>query len=104
MRRLPIILVLGAIAGAALGASPEVRQAGRKFAPDRLTVARGTTVRFVNDEKIVHHAFVNSSDFSADTGDIEPGKTKEIAFDRAGSFDVRCAIHPQMRLRVDVRE
>lgn len=104
LRFLPIIVVTGLIAGAALAAMPEIRQAGRKFTPDRLVVTKGTAVHFVNDEKLVHHAFVNTAEFIADTGDIAPGEAKDIVFDHIGTFDVRCAIHPQMRLTVEVGE
>ena len=79
-----------------------VRQANRAFAPATLTVARGTGVRFINDEAIVHHAYVDSPGFSTDSGDIQPGGSAVLRFDKEGRFLVRCAIHPKMRLDVDV--
>lgn len=108
-RVLPLLLacLCGLVAGAALAlaAEPvEVRQAGRHFAPDRLKLKRGTAVDFINDEDVVHHAFVTTAAFSADTGDISPGESKRIVFDRTGRFDVHCAIHPQMSLAVEVTE
>ena len=106
-RALLVIALCGLVAGAALAlaAEPvEVRQAGRHFAPDRLKLKRGTAVDFINDEDVVHHAFVTTPAFSADTGDISPGESKRIVFDRIGKFDVRCAIHPQMALAVEVTE
>ena len=85
-------------------AAPEVivRQVGRLFTPAKLSIARDTLVRFVNDETIVHHAFVDTPTFAVDSGDIAPGGSAVLRFDKEGRFLVRCAIHPKMRLDVDV--
>ena len=102
--RVPVVVALGLSAGAAVGAEFEVRQNDKLFSPARLTVRVGGVVQFANDEKFVHHAFVDTPQFKADTGDILPGESKDIVFTRAGQFVVRCAIHPQMRMMVEVRE
>ena len=104
MRILPVVTILGLGAGAALGAEFEVRQSDRSFAPARLTVGKGSVVHFANDETYVHHAFVDTPDFKADTGDIPPGERRDIVFTRAGTYTIRCAIHPQMKLVVEVTE
>lgn len=104
MRRLLIAIVLGLMAGAAIAAEFEVHQAGRIFIPARLSVGKGSVVHFANDEKIVHHAFVDTPQFVADTGDIPPGESRDIIFTRPGSYTIRCAIHPQMHMTVDVSE
>lgn len=104
-----VLLALAATAGTAAvltgaRAVPDVvvHQANRTFAPARLTVPRGTDVRFINDETIVHHAYVDSQGFSTDSGDIQPGGSAVLRFDKEGRFLVRCAIHPKMRLDVEV--
>lgn len=104
MRRLPIIMSLGLATGAAVAAGIEVHQADRQFLPAQLTVAKGSIVHFVNDEAIVHHAFVDTRDFAVDSGDIPPGESRDIVFTQTGAFVVRCAIHPAMRLSVQVGE
>lgn len=104
MRKLFIAIVLGLVTGVAIAAEFEVRQVGRMFTPARLNVGKGSVVHFVNDEKIVHHAFVDTPQFAADSGDIPPGESRDIVFTRPGSYTVRCAIHPQMRMMVDVSE
>ena len=104
MRVLPAIIVLGLGAGAAIGAEFDVRQAKKAFMPERLSVAKGSVVNFANDEKFVHHAFVDSPQFAADTGDIPPGEARRIVFTKAGTFVVRCAIHPSMKMTVEVSE
>jgi plastocyanin len=104
MRTLPIVVVLGLAAGAALGAEFEVHQAGRIFTPARLIVGKGSVVHFANDEKFIHHAFVDTPQFAADTGDIPPGESRNIFFTRPGLYTISCAIHPQMRMTVEVSE
>ena len=104
MRVLPAVMILGLAAGAAVGAEFEVRQADRVFAPARLVVGKGSVVHFANDENFVHHAFVDTPQFAADTGDIPPGESRDIVFTQAGVYTIRCAIHPQMKLTVEVSE
>ena len=38
-----------------------------------------------------------------DSGDQEPGSKTNIAFPVAGTFDVLCAIHPKMKLTIQVK-
>jgi plastocyanin len=104
MRILAPVIGFGLIAGAAIAAEVEVHQSERTFVPGRLTVAKGSVVSFANDEQFTHHAFVDTPQFAADTGDIPPGESRGITFNKAGTYLVRCAIHPQMKMTVDVSE
>jgi plastocyanin len=104
MRRIALASLIGLATGAAIGAEFEVRQAGKVFAPARLAVTTGSVVHFVNDETFFHHAFVDTPQFAADTGDIPPGESRDIVFSRAGIYTISCAIHPQMKMTVEVRE
>ena len=80
-----------------------VSQRDRKFSPDRLVVDRGTVVHIVNDDTVTHHVYVDSPGMSFDSGEQPIGTTVDLKFDRAGTFDVLCAIHPTMHLRVVVK-
>lgn len=104
MRNLPIVVILGLASGAAAGAEFEVHQAGRVFTPAYLVVGKGSIVHFANDEKFVHHAFVDTPHFKADTGYIPPGESRAIMFTLHGIYSIRCAIHPQMKMTVEVIE
>ena len=105
MKRLFFVVIgLGLLAGAAIAAEFEVRQSDRLFAPARLMVGKGSVVHFANDESFVHHAFVDTPRFKADTGDIPPGEARDIVFTQAGLYTIRCAIHPQMKMMVEVSE
>lgn len=82
----------------------QVSQRDQRFHPGALTISRGASVRVVNDDGVVrHHAYIHSPNFRFDSGDQEPGHHSDIRFTAAGHFVVLCAIHPRMRLVVDVR-
>ena len=94
--------VLGAWAAWAANV-PVVTQANRKFQPQQVEVARGGTIRFVNDDgQLLHHVYSTSPDFGFDSGEQEPGKAIEERFTVPGTFTVLCGIHPKMRLVVTV--
>ena len=56
-----------------------------------------------NDDKFVHQIYVASPSMSYESNEQPPGTNVEISFPTAGTFDVRCHIHPKMLLKVDVR-
>ena len=94
-------------AGAAVAAAAVhvISQRGREFQPHELVIQRGDTLQIVNDDDdLIHHAFIESSDFSFDSGDQKPGSRTDVAFTKSGVFMVLCAIHPKMKLRVTVQE
>ena len=81
-----------------------VSQKDRVFQPGTLDIAAGEVVRFVNDDgELLHHAYVSTPQFAFDSGEQEPGSRMDVAFPVAGTFTVRCAIHPKMRLVVTVK-
>ena len=80
-----------------------VSQRKREFWPNHLKLTRGSAVRIVNDDKVTHHVFIKNKIMSFDSGEQPIGKTIKIDFDKQGRFAVRCAIHPLMRLTVEVK-
>ncbi len=85
-------------------AGPTVSQKERTFLPHQLEIARGDTVHVVNDDgELIHHAYVATAAYSFDSGEQEPGSITDIRFTVAGTYTVRCRIHPKMSLIVTVR-
>jgi plastocyanin len=80
-----------------------VSQKERKFTPDWLDVSRGSIVRIMNDDKVTHHVYVDSPGMTFDSGEQPIGTTVDLKFDRAGVYEVLCAIHPTMHLKVNVK-
>jgi plastocyanin len=80
-----------------------VSQKNRTFNPDRLVIARGTVVHIMNDDNVTHHVYVDAPTMKFDSGEQPVGSTVDLKFDVDGTFLVRCAIHPTMRLIVTVK-
>jgi plastocyanin len=85
------------------GGSTTVSQKNRAFAPSELNVAQGAVVHIVNDDAVTHHVYVDSPAMKFDSGEQPIGATVDLRFDEKGTFLVRCAIHPTMRLAVTVK-
>lgn len=93
-----------ALASQVLAAEPVViTQKGKTFHPSETTIETGGTVVIENDDRVLHHVYIDSPEFKFDSGEQPPSRRVSIKFDRAGVFEVRCDIHPKMRLRVMVK-
>lgn len=99
------VALLGLTAAVAQSGTPTVGQKDRTFSTDTLSVSPGTTVRFVNDDTVAHNVVVRDpAGGAAQTSPLQkPGDQTEVAFRNAGDHDVRCAIHPRMRMTVKVQ-
>jgi plastocyanin len=64
------------------------------FNPATLTVAKGTTVTWRNDDGVVHTS--TSDNTGWDTGDMQRGANRTTAFNTAGTFKYHCTYHRAM--------
>ena len=95
---LGILLLLPALA---LAAAPTVVvQKGRAFHPGEITIAKGDMVTFTNDDSFIHQIYVTGL---FDSEEKAPGQNLNETFSQSGTFQVRCHIHPTMKLTVQVR-
>jgi plastocyanin len=83
--------------GAAAGGGT-VAMAGLRFEPGTLTVAKGATVVFDNDDTAPHTVTARSG--GTDSGVIDPGKSFSLV--ASEGFDYFCSIHPSMTARLVV--
>ncbi len=71
---------------------------GFAFNPQTITITKGTTVTWINEDSATHtvtgNAFI--------TEILNQGQTFSYTFDEAGTFDYWCKIHPSMRGKVVV--
>ena len=79
-----------------------VGQAGKIFNPETLQIKVGDSVKFNNDDKVTHAVLVHGP-AESNLGQIKPGDAKSVSFDQAGTYDVKCAIHPKMKLTITVQ-
>ena len=63
---LAAMLLMGA-ASPAFAADHVVAQKGRRFHPDEVTIARGDTITFTNNDEFIHQIYVAAENFSFDS-------------------------------------
>lgn len=95
-------------AGALAAAEYTVDQHNKTFEKDgakidKLSIKAGDTVHFRNMDPWFHNVFSLSELKTFDLGSYPQGQQKPVVFDKAGTVDVECAIHPQMQLEVEVK-
>jgi plastocyanin len=75
-----------------------VTMAGLTFTPATLTVARGSTVVFDNDDTAPHTVTARSG--GVDSGVLDPGR--QFSTTVTDGFDYFCSIHPSMTAKIAV--
>ncbi len=108
--RVPAVIVLAVTAcvlfawDAFAAARMLVSQRERIFHPNQMEIRRGDTVQVQNDDgELIHHAYVATDTFNFNSGEQMPGSITNIRFTEAGTFTIRCRIHPKMALVVTVK-
>jgi plastocyanin len=92
-------LVLTPMAAFADDAHTVVQQ-GRTFRPGEITINKGEALTFTNKDEFIHQIYVQGL---FDTDEKAPGQNITETFSEAGTFEVRCHIHPKMKLIVHVK-
>lgn len=80
-----------------------VVQKDREFSKQSVDIAVGDTIRFTNEDPYAHQLYVRSPKFSFSSEAQPKGMILPVPFSVAGSFEVRCEIHPKMLLTVNVK-
>jgi plastocyanin len=99
-RRLLLALLASGLAVLPAAAATVVSQKGRTFRPGEINILRGETVTFTNEDSYIHQVYVSGL-FESD--ERAPGENVNQVFTAAGTFQVRCRIHPTMKLTIRVR-
>ena len=112
-RGLVVALVLGPVIGAMLALGAVAAQDATKkdaneitidnftFTPKELTVAVGTTVKWVNHDDIPHTIVEKKTTFRSKALDTDDSYS--FTFTSAGTFDYFCGLHPHMVGQVIVK-
>ena len=100
MRKFLVALLLLPIAAYAADAGHTISQKGRAFHPTDVTINRGESLTFTNEDSFIHQIYV---DGLFDSEEKAPGENLNETFPGTGTFQVRCHIHPTMRMTVHVK-
>jgi plastocyanin len=107
MRQIAIItaIVLTSMASFSYAAddAAKVTISGFQFSPAKITVKKGTTVTFANEDAAPHTVTPENETEFTGTARILKGETVQIKFDHAGVQKYHCAIHPSMTGEVIVK-
>ena len=97
--------------GAALLIAPGARaedhvivQKDKNFSAEEIVVKAGDRVVFRNEDEVSHNVFSRSPGEEFEVRVQLPGQETAVALTKPGSADVRCAIHPNMKLHVTVEK
>jgi plastocyanin len=108
-RGLVVALLLGPVVGAMLAFAAVAAQDATDvitidnftFTPKELTVAVGTTVKWVNHDDIPHTVVEKKTTFRSKALDTDDSYS--FTFTSAGTFDYFCGLHPHMVGQVIVK-
>ncbi len=103
-RRVVFLLLAGPVCLQAMAKDFEVTQKDKKFNQKALSVKVGDSINFKNEDTFAHNIFSLSDTKTFDLGSYPQGQAKSVVFDKAGTVEVECAIHPDMKLVVEVKK
>jgi len=104
----PKVILVAAIAypagvWAQANATHTVSQKDRTYSPGDITINAGDTLKIVNDDIFLHQAYVESDEMDFDSDSMEEGESVSVTFDKAGTFALKCKIHPKMSMDITVK-
>jgi plastocyanin len=97
----PLVGVLLAYGAFAAQEPTEVTIDNFTFGPPGLTVAAGTTVKWVNHDDIPHNVVDKNKGFRPKP--LETDDSFSFTFANAGTYDYFCGLHPQMTGKIIVK-
>ena len=74
------------------------------FLPGDITVKKGTTVTWTNNDSTTHTVSESDGKKGPDSGNLNPGDKYDFTFNEVGTFKYRCNIHPDMLGTVKVAD
>jgi plastocyanin len=98
-------LVLTAVLGigqSAFAADITVVQKNKTFSTQQVQVKVGDRIVFMNEDSVTHNVYSLTKGLEFEIKTQEPGKSDAVKFDRPGVAVVECAIHPKMKVNVQV--
>jgi plastocyanin len=103
MKKLVLLFLLAPWPVFAADEAHTIVQKGRAFHPGEVTINRGESLTFTNDDDFIHQIYSQGSGFSFDSDEKNPGENITETFTASGTFEVHCHIHPKMKLVVHVK-
>ena len=100
--RLGLLGLVAAISMPAFAGDQVVGQAKKAFTVSVLKAKVGDTITFRNDDEFAHNVFSLSDVQNFDLGSYKKGETRNVKLTAPGTIEVECAIHPEMKMKIEV--
>ena len=97
-------LALFLLAARAEAADHVVVQKNKSFSPAEITIKPGDNVVFKNEDDVVHNVFSITKGVEFNLNIQTPEQSSSYTFPNEGKVEVRCVMHPTMKLVVNVRK
>ena len=84
---------------------PGCEETDRCYIPSEITVEKGRTVTWINEDSAFHSVtsgFYDAPTDLFDSGYMDPFESYTLTFDEAGIYDYFCTLHPWMEGQVIV--
>ncbi len=72
------------------------------FGPKTITVKKGTTVTWTNQDTVKHDAASDDGEFKTEL--MGQGESQSVTFDTVGTYNYHCTPHPNMKATIIVTE
>jgi plastocyanin len=79
-----------------------ISQVKKTFSMPVLKAKVGDTVTFKNEDEFAHNVFSLSEVQNFDLGSYKKGETRQLKLTNPGTIEVECAIHPEMKMKIEV--
>lgn len=87
----------------AFSADHIIEEKDKDFSQKEITIKVGDTVTFENKDNISHNVFSKDEANTFEIAKQDPGEKNTVPFNKEGKVKVKCAIHPKMKMTVDVK-
>jgi len=100
---LSCVLLSGFISAGSQAGDFTVDQNKERFNMDSLTVKVGDNINFTNSDTVKHNlTVVTPEEESNNLGTEPPGAVVKYSPPKKGTYDIRCKIHPTMKMKIKV--
>jgi plastocyanin len=103
MKKLIFVTLLACPLWALASQEYTVSQKGKAFSTANLNIKAGDKVAFKNEDTFAHNVFSLTDAMPFDLGTYSQGQSKSVTFAKAGQYEIECAIHPEMKLLINVK-
>jgi len=101
----PVALVVAlSLSLPALADNHTVSQVKKTFSVPMVKAKVGDTIEFRNDDDFAHNVFSLSDAQSFDLGSYKKGEVRKVTLAKEGVIEVECAIHPDMKMKIEVKK